>query len=132
MANAKHDYLRNAVINAVLRNVSYTSPATVYAALYTTAPTNSTSGTEVGAGVGYARQAVTFAAPSPAGATQNSAPVTFGPNTTTDWGTVVGTAVLDASVAGNILYFGALAASKNVQVGDSVSFAAGALTVTET
>lgn len=132
MANAKHDYLRSAVVNAVLRNTTYTSVATVYAALYTVTPTNSTSGTEVGAGVGYARQAAAFAAPSPAGAVANSGVITFGPNTTTDWGTIVGTAILDASTAGNILYFGALAASKAVAVSDSVSFAIGALTVTET
>ena len=39
------NYLGNAVINATVRNTTYTSPATVYCALYSTAPTASTSGT---------------------------------------------------------------------------------------
>ncbi len=133
MANAKHNYLRNAMIDAVLRNTTYTSVATVYSALYTVAPTSSTAGTEVGAGLGYARQAAAFDAPV-AGATANTGAMTFGPNTVSDWGTVVATAILDGATIGadNILYFGTLAASKAVAVGDSVTFAIGALTVSET
>lgn len=41
------NYLENALINATLRNTSYTSPATVYLALYTSDPTDADSGTEV-------------------------------------------------------------------------------------
>lgn len=36
---ALSNYLRNALLNAVLRNSSYSSPATVYLALYTSDPT---------------------------------------------------------------------------------------------
>lgn len=132
MANAKADYLRNIVINTVLRNTAYAQVATVYTALYTVAPTNSTPGTEVPGGVGYARQATTFKAPVTPGQTSNLGAVTFGPDATSDWTTIVATAVLDAVAAGNMLYYGTLAASKVVQVGDSVSFADGALTITET
>ena len=57
------NYLENALINAVLRNTSYTSPTTVYVSLYTTDPTDADSGTEVSGGL-YARTAVTFGAPS--------------------------------------------------------------------
>lgn len=135
MANAKADYLRTALVNAVLRNTSYTSVATVYTALYTVAPTNSTAGTEVAGGPGvngYTRQATTFKAQVTPGATSNNGAVTFGPNITVDWGSVVATAVLDASTGGNMLYYGTLAAPKTVSIGDSVSFADGALTITET
>jgi hypothetical protein len=135
MANAKADYLRTALIDAVLRNTSYTSPATVYTALYTVAPTNSTAGTEVAGGPGlngYSRQATAFKAQVTPGATSNNGAVTFGPNTTVDWGSVVATAVLDLSAGGHMLYYGTLAAPKSVTVGDSVSFADGALTITET
>lgn len=133
MANAKNDYLRSAIVNAVLRNTSYTSPVTVYAALYTVAPTNAVgSGTEVTTvGTAYARQAITFGAPSPAGAVANSAPVVF-PVATAPYGTIVAMAIHDDPTAGNALYYGALGTSKTVGTGDQVSFGTGALTVTET
>lgn len=65
MAGAS-DYLETALLNHVLRNSSYTSPTTVYAALYTAAPTDAGGGTEIAA-AGYARVAVTTGAlPDPA------------------------------------------------------------------
>ena len=79
------NYLENALINAVLRNTTYTSPATVYVSLYITDPTDADSGTEVSGG-SYARVAVTFGAPSN-GVSTNSADVTF-PTCTVSWGTV--------------------------------------------
>ena len=69
------NHLENALINATLRNTSYTSPATVYVALFTTDPTDAGSGTEVSGG-SYARTSVTFAAPSN-GASASNADCTF-------------------------------------------------------
>ena len=63
-------YLENALINATLRNTTYTSVATVYVSLWTSDPTDAGSGTEVSGG-SYARQAVTFGAPS-SGVSTNS------------------------------------------------------------
>ena len=40
---AASEYLDNALLNATLTNTSYTSPATVYAALYSVAPTKTTA-----------------------------------------------------------------------------------------
>jgi len=57
------NYLENALINATLRNTTYTSVATVYVSLWTSDPTDAGSGTEVSGG-SYARTAVTFGAPS--------------------------------------------------------------------
>ena len=54
------NYLENALINATLRDTTYTSPATVYVSLWTTDPTDAGSGTEVSGG-SYARTAVTLA-----------------------------------------------------------------------
>ena len=125
---AKSHSLDNALLSAVLRNVSYTSPATVYAALFTVAPTPSTAGTEVSGG-SYARVAVTFGAPA-LGVTSNSAPVAF-PTATADWGTVAAVAIMDALSGGNLLYFGALTTPKAVDNGDTASFAAAALSLTE-
>jgi len=51
------NYLENKVLDHVLRNVSYSSPTTVYVGLYTSDPTDAGSGTEVSGG-SYARQAL--------------------------------------------------------------------------
>jgi hypothetical protein len=123
------NYLEDALINATLRNTSYTSPATIYVALYTTDPTDADTGTEV-AGNGYVRQSVTFGAPSN-GATSNSAAVEF-PQATGSWGTVAYIGLRDASTSGNLLYHTALDTSKTISTGDVFRIAAGSLTVTLT
>ena len=123
------NYLENALVNATLRNTSYTSPATIYVALYTTDPTDADTGTEV-AGNGYARQSVAFSAPSN-GATSNSAAVEF-PQATGSWGTVAYIGLRDASSGGNLLYHTALDASKAIATGDVFRIAIGSLTVTLT
>lgn len=125
---AKSTYLDNALLAAVLTHTTFTSPVTVYAALFTVAPTAGGGGTEVSGG-SYARQAVTFGAPA-SGVTSNTAPVNY-PAATAPWGTVVAVGVFDASTVGNLLYFGNLGTSKTVGTGDTVSFAVSALSVTE-
>jgi len=123
------NYLENALVNATLRNTSYTSPTTVYVALYTTDPTDADTGTEV-SGNGYARQSVTFSAPSN-GATSNSAAVEF-PQATGSWGTVAYIGLRDASSGGNLLYHTALDASKTIATGDVFRISIGSLSVTLT
>lgn len=121
------NYLENALINATLRNTSYTSPTTVYVALYTTDPTDADTGTEVSGG-SYARQSVTFGAPSN-GASTNSADVEF-PQATASWGTVAYIGLRDNSSGGNLLYHTALDTSKSIDSGDIFKIAAGNLSVT--
>ena len=125
--SAMSNYLENALVNAVLRNTAYTSPTTVYAALFTTDPAEDASGTEVTGG-SYARTAVTFVAPTN-GATDNSADVTF-PTATANWGTVTHAAIFDASTAGNMLFYGSLSPSKTVNNGDTFKFNTGDLDIT--
>ena len=121
------NYLENALVNATLRNTSYTSPTTIYVALYTTDPTDADTGTEV-SGNGYARQSVAFSSPSN-GATSNSGAVEF-PQATGSWGTVAYIGLRDASSGGNLLYHTALDASKAIATGDVFRIAIGSLTVT--
>jgi hypothetical protein len=128
MADAKSDYLEDALLDHVLRNTSYTSPATVYVGLYTVAPTDVGGGTEVTGG-SYARQSVTFSAPA-SGSVANSGAVTF-PQATATWGTIVSMGIFDALTSGNLLYYGSLATSKTVDIGDQISFANSALTISE-
>ena len=121
------NYLEGALINAVLRNTAYTSPTTVYLALYTSDPTDADTGTEV-SGNGYARQAITFGAPSN-GVTTNSAAIEF-PQATGSWGTVTHVGIRDALTTGNLLFHTPLDASKTIATGDVFRVAIGSLSVT--
>jgi hypothetical protein len=121
------NYLENALVNAVLRNTAYTSPTTVYLALYTSDPTDADAGTEV-SGNAYARQSITFGSPSN-GVTTNSAAIEF-PQATGSWGTVAYVGIRDASTGGNLLFHTALDASKTIATGDVFRVAAGSLSVT--
>lgn len=121
------NYLENALINATLRNTSYTSPATVYLGLYTSDPGEGNTGTEV-SGTSYARQSITFGAPSD-GVSTNSAAIEF-PQAGGSWGTVTHVGILDASTSGNLLYYTALDASKTIATGDVFRIAIGSLSVT--
>jgi hypothetical protein len=124
---AMSNYLENALINATLRNTSYTTPSVVYAALFTSDPTDAGTGTEVSGG-SYARKAITFGAPSN-GASTNSAAVEFD-QATGNWGTITHFGIYDASSSGNLLYHGALTSSKAIQTGDVFKFAISNISVT--
>jgi len=121
------NFLENALINATLRNTTYTSVATVYVSLWTSDPTDAGSGTEVSGG-SYARTAVTFAAPSN-GASTNSADVTF-PTATASWGTVGWIGINDAASSGNLLYHSPLDTAKAIDSGDIFKISTGNLSVT--
>jgi hypothetical protein len=130
---SKSDYLENKALDHVLGGPDYVRPATVYAALYTAAPTDAGGGTEV-AGGSYARAAITnnatnFPAAS-GGVKTNGTNIVFA-TATAAWGTVVAVGIFDADTAGNLLYWAALDINKPVLEADTVSFPAGELTFTE-
>lgn len=124
---AMSNYLENALINAVLRNTSYTSPSTVYVALYTDNPGEGGTGTEVSGG-SYARVAATFGAPSN-GVALNSGAIEFA-QATASWGTITHAAIYDASTSGNMLLYAQLTTSKAIDSGDVFKFAVGELSIT--
>jgi hypothetical protein len=121
------NYLEAALINATLRNTSYTSPTTVYLALYTNDPTDADTGTEITGG-SYARQSITFGAPSN-GTSTNSAAIEF-PAATANWGVVTHVGIRDALTSGNLLYHTALDASKTINNGDIFKILTSNLSVT--
>ena len=120
------DYLENKLLAHTFSNTAYTSPSTVYVALYTVAPTDSTSGTEVTGGA-YARQSASFT--TTASATTNASAIEY-PTATAGYGTVVAVAVLDASSGGNMLAFASLDTSKTIATGDVFRIPAGDLDIT--
>jgi len=121
-------YLDGSVINAALRAIPYTSPLASYVALYTTSPTKAGGGTEVTGG-SYSRQTCTWTAPVN-GQSTNLIDIFF-PVATALWGTVTSFALLDAPLAGNVLYFANLNAPRLVQINDQVKFPIGQLQVIE-
>lgn len=128
MANNLTDYSEALLLNALLRNTSFTPPATVYVALYTTAPAeDGTGGVEV-TGTPYARQAISFTAPAADAPSSNTADITF-PRATNSWGTITTVGLLDAATSGNILMLGPLDVSRSISSGERIIFLAGGLTV---
>lgn len=131
MANAASDFLENAVLNLIFGNPGFFVPTdNVYLALFTAdtgleanSPTAEISGT----GTAYARQVITFGAAS-GGIVANDATVTF-PAATASWGTVTHVAIMDASTAGNVLFYGAVTTSKAIDTGDTFQVATGNLTI---
>jgi len=121
------NYLENALINVTLRGTAFTAVSTPYVALFTSDPTDAGSGTQVSGG-SYARQSVTFGAPSN-GVSINSADVTF-PTATASWGTITHIGIYDASTGGNLLYHTPLDISKTIDIGDVFKIASGNLSVT--
>lgn len=127
--SALSDYLEKALLDWSMTAGAVTRPTAWYVALYTAAPSDSGGGTEV-SGNGYSRQSVTFAAASsPGGTTDNTGTVSFtaaGGN----WGTITHLGIFTASTGGNLLWHGALSASRVVNDGDTLSFAIGAISIT--
>jgi hypothetical protein len=129
---ALSDAYEDLVLDHILGTTELTFDATVWLALGTDATPSKTTFTEVGADVGYARQAVVFNAAGTDGIAENAAgTLTFGPCTTTTWGMLKSFAIFDSQTSGVRICQGPLTdQTKTVGVGDSATVAAGAITVT--
>ena len=124
------NYLEEAMLNHFFKNISQTSPANLYLALYISNPTDADTGTEVSGG-GYARHQISFGAISQVSGRatiSNSAKIEF-PAATASWGTVAYFAIRDAATGGNLLAFDAFQTAKEVQISDKIELAVGALSV---
>lgn len=124
------DYLEDALLKHVFTNTAYTSPTTVYAALFTVAPSDTGGGTEVSGGA-YARQSMAFSVSGTGTLATNSAAVEY-PTATADYGTVVAVGIFDAASSGNLLAYADLTTSKTVSSGDVFRFNAGDVDITLT
>jgi len=147
------DYAEKKALDAV-----FNDPDRTYTmALYTVAPTETTSGTEVSTvNTGYSRQPISFGAATGSGTTPSKVtndimvtrkPISFGAATgsgttpskvtndimvtfgsaSSNWGTVTGIAIFDD--LGNMLVYGTLEASQTVAYGNKVEFAVGAVEI---
>jgi hypothetical protein len=122
----------NAIINGRFQAGSPTGPATIYLALFTAAPTDSTLGTEATYGT-YARLAITCNSTNfpnaSAGSTTLATAQTFSTSTGTS-NTITDTAFNSASSGGTQnLYWGDLSASQAIATGNTPQFNANAITI---
>lgn len=127
--SAASNYLETALFNHVFRNTAYTPASTLYVALFTSTATGSeleagTLTNEVTGG-SYARQTVTFGAPTN-GAGSNSGTITF-PTASAGWGTIRFAAVMDASSSGNVLWYAQLTSDVTINTSNTFQFSAGSL-----
>jgi hypothetical protein len=133
--SAASNYLENKVLDHVLRVTSYSVPAGLYLALFTNTSGNAAANLEAGtltdevttSSSAYARKTVAFGAASSGSAT-SSATVTFDA-ATASWGTITHVAVMDASTSGNVLFWGAVTTSKQIDSGDTFQVSSGNLTI---
>jgi len=133
MAGSFSDFTEQKLLDHLLGATSYTPPATLYFALFTSAPSDSGGGTEVSGG-SYARVGVTNNTtnfPNASGTSPtskaNGTAITF-PTASANWGTVVAVGIFDASSGGNLIAWADLTANKTINNGDTGSFASSSLT----
>ena len=145
-AQAFSDYAENKITDALLRAQSLGAPATWYIALYTTSCTDSAGGTEVANANNYARAsftpslanwsgtqaaASTTASSGTGGVSSNNGTISFNVPSGS-WGTVTHFGLVDSAThgAGNLWVCIDLSPDQTIGSGNTVSFAAGAFTVT--
>ena len=138
MSSGKYEYLSQTMLNFVFNGGSWSAPGHLYLALFTVAPTISTTGTEA-TGSGYARVTITSNTgnwPTISGSTTtmaSGAVFTFA-TATGNWSSssnMTDAGLFDALTSGNLYYWGDLTTAKPVLNGDTASFASGALTIQE-
>lgn len=113
----------NNLLNGWLGIAAYTAATTPMKLAISSTTTSATSAGTEATGNGYARQTITFSAPT-AAVTSNSAQVSF---TNMPAGTWTDINVYDN--AGNRRAYGTLNASKTTASGDTLSFAASAISI---
>ncbi len=124
------NYAENEVLDHVLKVGSFTRPATLYLALCKSDPGEAATGAGLDepSGGAYARQSINVWDSAASRATANTSDIPF-PTATGDWGTITHWAICDALTDGNVLAYGVLSASKNVETNGTISVLAGDLDI---
>lgn len=128
----KSNISKQMMLNFLCRNQSVAQPAQLFLALYATNPTDADVGTEANY-EGYQRQAVIFGPPQLSGGSatiQNSAAVQFAVVPSAS-GTIAYAALRTASNGGDLVYYGSLAATYQLNQGVQPIVPIGSLTVSE-
>ncbi len=121
------NFLENKFLDTTLKGGSAYRVATPYLALFTSDPTDAGNGTEC-SWTNYVRQTMAFGTISN-GSVASTGEITF-PAVVGSTVTVTHICVFDASSSGNLLYHTALDVSKALAATDTMSVAAGGVSVT--
>lgn len=117
-----------AILDHLFGLASWTAPSEIWAGYSTTTPTKAGANiTEPGNG--YARVEVTNWSRS-SSEVDNDDTIEF-PEATGSQGTVTYAVLFDAETSGNMIWFGALTASKTIDSGDTPRFPAGDFNITQ-
>lgn len=137
--SAMSDYLEDKFRRHIFKATSYTMPTVLAIALHTSDPTDTGStATEVANSNAYARTTLNPSAGSnwtldgtDNGKVTNASDITF-PTATGSWGTITHVGIWDSATygGGNMLFSGALTASKTIGNGDVFKFLTGDLSIT--
>lgn len=126
--SAMTDVFENTLLNHIFGNeASPFSAPSVWVALFSVSPTDTSCGTEITDG-NYARIRAVNWDTAVAGATENSSAITFASALAAY--NVVATGIWGASTSGSLFLYGKLSTSKALGVSDVLEFAASALDVT--
>jgi hypothetical protein len=141
--SAASNYTEDKTLDFWLKANSATTsaPSTVYVALFNSDDSAGGTAENLEAGIltdectggAYVRKAVTFGTISN-GSVSNSADVTFDAATDANWGTITHIAIMDSlqddsAGQGNVLFYGALTSSKQIDNTDTFQITASNLTV---
>lgn len=126
---AMSSWLEEAILNQVLRGITYSGANTIYAALFVT-PTDDGGGTEVStSGTGYSRIKVDSFSVPVNGFSSNATQISFGP-AATEWGNITHFALYDGtSPTAKRLFHGNLTVPKIINIGDTFVFPVGNITI---
>ena len=138
MASGKYEAYSQLILNYVFNGGSFAQPSNLYLALFSVAPTVSSTGTEA-TGSGYAR--LTVACNTTNWPTISSTTTTITNNVAQTMATATGNwssssnqtdaGLWSASSSGTLYYWGDLATAKPILSGDTAAFAISAITVQE-
>ena len=129
------NYARNFAQNFLFGGVSFTPPVNFFLALSTGTISSTGSGlVEPSASAGYARVQIpntkSYFTNAVNGTLVNSGSIVYGASSGS-WGTIVDIALCDAATSGSVWYYTTLTTPKVVQDSTIISFAASAITITQ-
>lgn len=131
MTGSFSDYWENYILDLT---TGKSPSASRYIALLTATPDDADTGSTIvePSAMNYARITTTAASwNSASGGSASNAAILTSNVASGDWGTITHAALCDAATTGNVLAWGPVAVEKTVLNGDSMSFAVGALIITQ-
>ena len=129
--SGKSNYLAPRILDHITGNATYNSPS-LFLALSTTVLTAASSAPSEPAGGNYARQALAMTAASGQPAQTSNQDLEQFTATGAAWAQIESIAIMDALSSGNIIWWAPISNPTPVNDGETLEFAIGAITVTET